>query len=135
MGMTFDEAMDYFDGKVEEACMLAGHKKCRVSYSVYEEDPEAEDEYIDNLNNISVQGKVIFYAAPDDFFGGEQSRSYHSEVIENPTWLQVAVLANAMIRRTRDTHHCFLEGVEVALSHNIRDVPPGVQVYEFIMGS
>ena len=133
--MKFNEAMDLFGERVEKACRQAGHMRCRVEYSNYDYDGGDLDTVRDNLDQVAVEGKVIFWAAADDFFGGPKSRDYVSEVVESPTWLQVCVLANAMIASTRDTHHCYLEGVQESYDHTLGIVPQGVKVYGFQMGS
>lgn len=113
--------------RVRKAIKESGQKKVYVCYSAYKLDDN--DEPIDNLDEIAFHGKAILTSDADEFFGGEKSKNYRSEVIENPTWLQVAVLANAMIRRTRDTHHCFLEGLSVV------DKKGDVTILDFLMGS
>ena len=56
---------------------------------------------------------------------------YFLPVLENPTWFEVAVHANAAIIATRDFHHIFLEGVQRTGILNDADVP----FYIFAMGS
>lgn len=127
------------DRKIRKACKEAGHKKVYVDYSAYTDD--IEEEPIDNLDEIAVKGKVILVGFADDFFGGKKSRSYVSPVLENPTWLQVAVCCNEMIRTTRDTHHVFLETLHKIdrkyplIKQFGLEIPAGVIPYEFGMGS
>lgn len=85
---------------------------------------------------IAVQGKVVFTAKRDTFFGGEDSKDYRSEVMENPTWKQVFAAFKASIPVTRDYHHCFLEGIQrlVLNKHPQKDLD-GIPLYEFITGS
>lgn len=116
------------DDKIRAALEAAGHKRELVTYSAYKSD--AEDCPIDNLDQVAVQGRCVLVAAADDYWGGSRSKPYRSPVLENPTWLQVCVCANAMIRRTRDQHHVFLEGL-VKLKKPIKGVP----AYRFSMGS
>lgn len=137
------EAWDRIEEKVEQAILADGQKKVYVIYSAYESDED--DDPIDNLDEVAVKGKCVFFAPQETFYGGEKSRSYVSPIMENPTWLQLCVLANAMIRRTRDGHHVFLEGVERTNSGDAIEkiikklkldrLPSGVKVYEFCMGS
>ena len=123
----YTELSERIDARVAQACKDAGHKKVRVDYSAYKTDKD--DMPIDNLDQVAVEGKVILVGHADDFFGGSKSKDYRSDILENPTWLQVAVCANKMIKRTRDTHHCFLEGLTRIGEED------GIQVYEFFMGS
>lgn len=54
---------------------------------------------------------------------------YQSEIIDNPTWLDLCVFANDMIQITGDYHHVFLEGVEN------KGQEGNTGIYEFVMGS
>lgn len=100
---------------------------CVVDYSAYELDKN--DLAIDNLDEVAVEGKVRFRAGRDKFWGGKASQDWESPVLENPTWLDLCVHANAMILATNDHHHCFLEGVEITGQDG------DVKLAEFSMGS
>ena len=117
------------DRKIAEAITAAGHKKYRVVYEAFETDEH--DCPIDNLDQVAVQGPCRFVAPINFNWGGHKSKAYRSPVLHDPTWLQVCVCANAMIKRTRDTHHVFLESIE-RLSTTDDD---GVPHYRFWMGS
>ena len=80
------------------------------------------------MNEVAIEGKAILVSDYDNFWG--EGGNYRSDVVENPTWLDLALLADTAIRTTGDTHHQFFE--------NIREVgedTDGVSVYRFIMGS
>jgi hypothetical protein len=124
--MNYDKH-NMLEKRVNDAVLASGQKIVCVCYSAY--DLDDDDEPIDNLDEIAAKGKVILVGFADDYWGGNESKDYRSEVLENPTWLQVAVCANAMIKTTKDTHHCFLEGLE---KHSEED---NVTVYEMSMGS
>lgn len=94
----------------------------RVYYSAYDSDDRGVP--IDNLDQVAVEGRVKFVAEPG---WSHEGRRYESQEVENPTWLQVAVLANDMILVVDDYHHRFLEGVYAD------GKKPGV--YHFLMGS
>lgn len=98
-----------------------------VIYSAYKSDKDGEP--IDNLNEIAVKGKVILVGEADDFWGGKKAKDFRSKVLENPTWLIVAIHANATIKKTRDLHHVFLEGMDK------KGKDGKATVYEFCMGS
>lgn len=121
------EAMIAINKRIAQACWAAGMRKVRVCYSAYKSDDN--DVPIDNLDEIAVTGKVVLVSGPNEYYGGPKSKAYRSGVIENPTWLMVAVEANAMIREVRDTHHCFLEGLEHEGTEG------DVNVFSFSMGS
>lgn len=110
------------DLRVEAAL---GHKLV-VNYVAYEEDERGMP--IDNLDDVAIVGRVRLIAAKDDW-GGEKSRSWEGKILESPTWLTIVIEANAMMRRTRNLHHCFLEGFEIV--HQEGDV----QIANFVMGS
>jgi len=101
-----------------------------VFYSVYDTDPETGNP-INNLNDVAIKGKAILYAKADTFWGDSDGEDFFSPVLENPTWLEIAVYANAMIIATRDFHHIFLEGVHPTGIKNMDNIP----FYEFSMGS
>ncbi len=77
----------------------------------------------DNLDETAVKGEVKFVQEHEGFWG--EGSDYKSPVVKDPTWLQVALLADEMIQMTGDKDHVYLEG--------IREVRAGV--YQFIMGS
>lgn len=98
---------------------------CLVVYDAFPFDDAGRP--IDNLDDIAVPGRCRFQQKHDPAWGS--GRDYRSEVVDDPTWLQVVVLAEAMIRTTGDRAHCFLERVGVVGIRN------GVQIVEFEMGS
>ena len=98
-------------------------EKPTVFYSAYKTDQDGLP--IDNLDDIAVEGEVQFHAQHDPYWGG--GRGYDSEQVES--WLEIAVLANAMIKTTGDFHHQFLEAINVTGDSN------GVKTARFSMGS
>ena len=98
--------------------------ECEVTYSVYGDD--ANGLPVDNLDEVAVRGRVQFV---DDFGLWHSGEPYVSPIVSNPTWLEVAVLANEMIKVTGDYHHIFLEGITV------RHTDGDVKIMEFSMGS
>lgn len=88
----------------------------RVVFSVFDTVSHDGPEWMvtNNLDNIAARGRVRF-----TYLGHE------SQEIENPTWMDVCMIADHMIGATGDHHHVFLEGV--------RDV--GAGKYALIMGS
>lgn len=61
--------------------------------------------YKDNLKKVPIQGRLKFVS--------EYVRGYKSEIVESPTWLQIASLANDMMHISDDLNHQFLEGIYV----------------------
>jgi hypothetical protein len=121
------------DDQVDAAVRAACGKDSVVIYSAYKSGPDPDNLPIDNLKKVAVKGKVRLIGYADDFFGGSKSKEYRSEILENPTWLQVCVCADAMIRATNDHHHAFLEGLDKL--PKAKQTEPGVTLYEFCMGS
>ena len=104
-----------------------------VYYSAYTYDEN--DVPINNLDEIAVEGKVIFRQKADGYHqdGGED---YESEVVEDPTWMDVCKLADDMIKATKDYHHQFLESIAPLKKDDEPVVTEdGVPVYRFGMGS
>lgn len=107
-------------------------REAYVSYSAYGSDEQGRP--IDNLDDVAVYGKVEFVAERDTSYGGEASQPYRSPVLENPTWLDLCVLANAMMETTGDFHHVFLDGIDED-KERTGQRHDGVRVYRFSMGS
>jgi hypothetical protein len=87
------------------------------------------------MNDTAIVGTVVMAAEHDGFWG--MGEDYVSEPITNPTWLELAVLADKMIRTTGDYHHIFFENVRGAGSYRLEEglTIDGYPVWEFIMGS
>lgn len=90
-----------------------------VIYSAYKtaddgSRPEHDGLPINNLNDIAFTGTftVVCEKSDYDLWRDEDSQDYKSSPITNPTWLELAVLANESILTTRDFHHVFFEGAE-----------------------
>lgn len=96
-----------------------------VLYSAYESD--ARELPIDNLDDTAVHGSVQFHAEHDPFWG--DGKAYVSSIIDSPSWLDVSLLANEMIKTTGDYHHRHLESVHVLCERD------GVKIARFGMGS
>lgn len=119
-------AIEPMEKRVNEAIKKNGQKPY-VIYSAYQHDEDGIP--IDNLDEIAVEGNCVFVEMGDTFFG--DGSSYESDVLYNPTWLDVAVLANEMIKTTGDMHHVFLEGV----IHTGKEQGAGRNIVRFCMGS
>jgi hypothetical protein len=118
------DAWDAIEDRIEVVLQAKGQEKI-VLYSSYDEDDE--DNPVDNLDEVAAKGKVIFVCKYDGFWG--EGKDYRSEVLKNPTWMQVALCANEMIKTTGDQHHVFLEGIQKIKEED------GVSIYKFLMGS
>lgn len=103
-GLTkaYEDALNKMQDKVDKAIDDACHLNKYVIYSAY--DYDEWDNPSDNLNEVPIKGKVVFFNSYETFDSG---------VYENPTWLDIAVIANRMIIETKDYHHVYLEAVDV----------------------
>jgi len=123
MGKDWDTAYQDIQNRVDKAIRERFGEKFNVSLTFSAYDSDENDIPIDNLDDCPVKGTFAFVHW--DRGGWGNNGVYKSIPVENPTWLDIAVLAQEMMLITADMHHCFLEGVE--------ETKPGV--YEFIMGS
>lgn len=113
---TQDQEYDQRMERIEQRLAAEIDGECRVEFEV--EDAELED--------CAFEGKLGFTAHRDP--SNPSSRDYKSEVVENPSWLEVAVLANQMLVTTDDDDHRYLEGVEILKSGPVSEA-------RFLMGS
>jgi len=103
----------------------------QVSFSAYAED------WSDNLDEVAVEGRIQIQSEHHSFFGGmaeEVREDYKSEILTNPTWLDLCLCANDMIHCTGDNHHIFLEAVHKTGSFTLDD-KSFILIYDFSMGS
>jgi hypothetical protein len=83
---------------------------------------------------VAFHDRVRVVGHADDFFGGDESRDYRSKILVNPTWRALLGCLQSQMKRTRDYHHCFLEGARSVRREVDKD---GVSyaVVELITGS
>lgn len=117
MGDRVDAAIaEYYTGKTGFVKKLErGERLDILIYSAYENDKET-DIPIDNLDEIPHKGTFVVVSEYESFWDstGGQGEIYISEPVTNPTWLELAVLANESMHVTGDYHHCFLEAANVS---------------------
>ena len=83
----------------------------------------------EDMDEVAIKGEAFLQMPADDFWGNN-SKPYVSAKLENPTWLEIAVLADEMIHVTNDHHHIFLENIYLVGNDIV-----GVPIYRFSMGS
>lgn len=115
------------DDQIEVACIADGQDWVFITNSSYKSDHKGWP--INNLNEVAVEGPVILFHRKSATWGGKKSRDYYSPVLNSPTWLEVCVHANRMVKCVRDVHHIFVEGLRK------RGTKDGFPTYEFCMGS
>lgn len=105
---AYNDAIEKIDSRIFEACKKAGHEEVYIRFSAY--DPDEWDIPIDNLDIIPIKGKIKF---KDGVFDVSRFREiyepFESEIYDSPTWLEICVIANEMIMKTKDVHHIYLE--------------------------
>lgn len=103
---------------------------CYVVYSAYEvENEDYENGIIDNLNNTVENGKCIFIRTENC-----GNFPYISEVIDNPTWLDVCKVANdsiVYIDENGHIDHVYLEKIDYAGALWFGEI----KIYEMFFGS
>jgi hypothetical protein len=97
-----------------------------VDFSVDFGDDDKPEMVAEHLHAVAAVGKCMFYKNPWD---NCYSEAYVSDVVENPTWGDVCVMANKAIVMTHDYDHRFLEGIEFIENDD------DVKIYAFNMGS
>jgi len=117
-----DESME-LDDAIQARVKAALGDDVRVIYEAYDYDDE--DLPVDNLDQQAHKGRIRFVAEdPND---GE---TFESETLENPTWLDVARVANQMLIALNDHHHVYLEGFDI-----VKRPKGDAAIAEFSMGS
>ena len=108
---AYGVALERMNDRIHHAILNEDSAACVfISYSAYETDDDGIP--IDNLDETAVHGTVRFYQRHNPFWDvNGEGADYLSSEVTNPTWLQVAKLANEMINITGDEHHVFLEGI------------------------
>lgn len=120
----YDRRIDAIEERVQAAIAVQGEATpCLVAYSAYGNDEN--DLPVDNLDHVAVHGMCRFRHTATHAEGSD----YLSAIVNSPTWLDVALLANEMLRVTGDVDHYFFEGVCEQGSED------GVAMYAFQMGS
>jgi hypothetical protein len=125
---AWDKAFNAIEERVDAAYQNRFNNKpsepLSVTYSAYKSDDN--DIPIDNLDEVPVEGRVKFVAEPDSW----STKRYESSVVESPTWLDIALLADDMIKTIEDFHHVFLEAIR-----HVKTEADGTRIYHFTMGS
>ena len=80
-----------------------------------------------NPDEIAFNGKCFVYSKPDGFF---TNSGFMSEILTNPTYLDLLHVADKEIETTQDLDHVFFEGM-----HNIKQVNKDLHQIELMLGS
>ena len=79
---------------------------------------------------VAYEGKYRVYAPASEYFGGDDSYAYVSDVLTNPTWGTLYKHAERSMKNTKDEHHIFFEGV-----YKGETSPDGVTTLHLLLGS
>lgn len=122
----WSKATDHLQNKVDDA-IVGQHF---VFYSHY--DLDEDDIPMDNLMETPYGHlpDVMPIVIEEEGLGYGDGQDYKSKPLLNPTWLELAVEANEMIKTTGNRHHVFFENLN--LTGEIRD---GCRIAKFSMGS
>ena len=112
---------------------------------VYEEEdeagaPEAWWSGPGDVKDIAISGRCVIVDTYREYWAnGRKGDHFRSEVLINPTWEELLVIATRVIEKTADWHHIYLEGVReqtsdlVKLSQAFEDDP--IREYRLMLGS
>ncbi len=126
-----DASMDDWDEQEWQASNNPNVYRNSVQFSAY------NDDYTNNLAEVAIEGRVQIVSKKEGFFGMmkvDLREDYKSEIMQDPTWLDLCLCANDMINCTGDNHHIFLEGVHKTGSFTLDD-KSFILIYDFSMGS
>jgi hypothetical protein len=98
-----------------------------VKYAVHEWDENYLP--IDNLDIIAEHGRVYFEEDPTED-QSEPKEIWRSPFLENPTWLQLTILANKMMIACGYDIHVYFEGV-----YEVGEESDGTRRMSFVLGS
>ena len=110
--------------KIQARVAAAVDGKCCVKFSAYESDNEGLP--LDNLDSAPHSGKIRLISESNFF---TRAKAYTTPVLISPTWLQISLAANDMIKATGDTDHIYLEGFAIVR------IEGDIALAEFHMGS
>lgn len=125
--VTADQSGEWqkrYDKLVSEICSKV-RGECLVRFSAYKKDSKGLP--INNLHFIAITGKVVVVQKHNPSWGA--GRDFNSGIRTNPTWLDLAVIANELIRVTGDRHHIYLEDFGVV------EIKNGIKIVELYLGS
>lgn len=104
LSKSYQDAYNEIQNMVEEA-ITKSTIPLLLKYSAYEWGDS--DIPINNLKEVPIKGKVKF------FDEGSGEIRYESEVMDSPTWLEIAVAANMMLHVTCEKFATHLDELEV----------------------
>lgn len=137
IGWTDKEIMDKMIEDVSEGtyfCWSMSDHRGEIFYDPYDDDVRGGN--FEFLSQVAVEGDVIFWQGSCI----EGRSEYLSDVIVDPTWLDIARLFAESIRHTGDEHHIFFEGIDLVTNtrgyhSGVARAINGIDVWELCTGS
>lgn len=114
-----DMTVKYFQDRVKNKAK----GRVYIVYNAYTIDSKGVP--VNNIDDVAVCGDVRFFK-PIDPFSTAKGKAYKSRVVTNPKWLDIAILANSSIKKTKDYTYVILNGIEQS--------PYGNNIYTFCLG-
>ena len=117
--MSYDQMEEHFNRVIcERLGETGGTSSLSVTPSFFEtvQYGEGDDWIVEWSTEPVLRGHYRVKARLDRFWSSEGGSEYIGPELVDPTWDDLMVEAEKMIRATKDYHHCFLEGVDVASS-------------------
>jgi len=112
--------------KLLKAALKKAGVKALSILAIYETDADDSPEV--DLTKTVMVGEALVHSTGSEFFGN--GRGFVSEVVTNPTYLDMMVICGQMIEATGDEHHVFLETIS---PYGFND--NGTTILNFFLGS
>jgi hypothetical protein len=113
--IEYDKAKVY--NHIQEKISNAINKYKQEYIIIYRVGISNDGTIVDNLDEVAIEGKVRFASSRRVFFEKKEEKDYRSKIVVNPTWLDIAVMANEMVKYTGSKYRCF-DGVEFVIEEN-----------------
>lgn len=88
----------------------------------------------------NINGDIILFNVYNDLFGDYYGETYISDVLHNPTFLDILIEANKSLIKTKDYYHKYLDGlynIDSNILYNYTGIvaDSNIKYYEIMMGS
>ena len=96
---------------IQDRVKATVNQKCFVVFSAYKCDQDNVP--IDNLDEVPISGNVKIRARGHRLPSGNPKKDYESEVLRNPSWLDLCAIANAHLVQRIHRRQIYLETAKV----------------------
>ena len=88
----------------------------------------------------NIKGDIILFNVYNNLFGDYYGYTYISEVLHNPTFLDILIEANKSLINTKDYYHKYLDGLynmnsNILYNYTGMVANNNIKYYEIMMGS